>query len=180
MKGFRKKFTFLLVASLVVFLIAGLLLLFFIKDINKKVQEASSYQQELAHRGAILDRIQNLEREAGTANSYLALLNDALPDETEVIALEGKLKSLAAVNNLNSLSFRFGALSPLQASEPKSYSFNLVADGQLTALIGWLDGFQKLPYSFRLEQIEMNQFYVFGSPAGDIYSIKILGRIYLR
>jgi Tfp pilus assembly protein PilO len=180
MEGFRKKLIFLLIISLSLFLVSGLLLLFSIRDINKKVKEANNYQQELTRQGAILDRIQSLERETQKANLYLDSLNNALPNETEVIALESKLKNLASLYNLNNLSFRFGTLNSPQDNEPKSYSFNLIVDGQVDALLNWLDAFQKLPYSFHLEQIEITQTSPLSSQTVAAYNIKILGRIYLR
>lgn len=180
MEGFRKKLILLLIISLSLFLVSGLLLLFSMRDINKKVEEANNYQQELTRRGAILDRIQSLERETQKADLYSNSLNNALPSETEVIALESKLKNLASIYNLNNLSFRFGTLNSPQDNEPKSYSFNLIVDGQAEALINWLAAFQKLPYSFHLEQIEITQTSPSSSHTVATYNIKILGRIYLR
>ncbi len=180
MGDLRKKLIFLLIISLSLFLVSGLLLFFSIKDINKKVEEANNYQQEITRRGAILDRIQSLERETQKANLYLNSLNNALPNETEVIALEGKLKDLVSLYNLNNLSFRFGTLNLPQDNEPKNYSFNLIVDGRLEALTNWLDAFQKLPYNFHLEQIEITQTLPSSSQTAAAYNIKILGRIYLR
>jgi len=180
MEGFRKKLLLLLIISLSLFLVAGLLLLFSMRDINKKVEEANNYQQELIRRGAILDRIQSLERETQKADLYSDSLNNALPSETEVISLESKLKNLASIYNLNNLSFRFGTLNSPQDNEPKSYSFNLIIDGKLSSLLNWLDAFQKLPYSFHLEQIEITQTSPLGSQTVAAYNIKILGRVYLR
>jgi len=180
MEGFRKKLILLLAISLSLFLVSGLLLFFSMRDINKKVEEANNYQQELVRRGAILDRIQSLERENQQADLYATSLNNALPSETEVIVFENKLKNLTSLYNLNNLSFRFGTLNAPQDNEPKSYSFNLIIDGQADALINWLAAFQKLPYSFHLEQIEITQTSSSGSRAVATYNIKILGKIYLR
>jgi len=180
MEGFRKKLMVLLIISLSLFLVAGFLLLFSMRDINKKVEEANNYQQELSRRGAILDRIQSLERETQQADLYANSLNQALPTESEVITLESKLKNLASLYNVSNLSFRFGTLNALQDNESKSYSFNLIIDGQADALINWLAAFQRLPYSFHLEQIEITQTSSSSSHAAAVYNIKILGRIYLR
>ncbi|MFA5392508.1 MAG: hypothetical protein WC306_02325 [Candidatus Paceibacterota bacterium] len=180
MEGFRKKIIVLLIISLSLFLASGLLLLFFMRDINRKVEGANNYQKELMRQGAILDRIQNLEREAQKADFYSNSLDKALPSESEVITLESKLKDSASLYGLNNLSFRFGTLSSSQGNEPKSYSFNLIIDGQAGALINWLDAFQKLPYSFHLEQIEITQTSPLNSKTVAVYNIKILGRIYLR
>jgi len=180
MEGFRNKIIVLLIISLSLFLASGLLLIFFMRDINKKVEEANNYQNELMRQGAILDRIQSLERETQKADLYSSSLNNALPSESEVITLESKLKNLASLYNVSNLSFRFGTLNSPQGNEPKSYSFNLIIDGQVDALINWLTAFQRLPYSFHLEQIEITQTSPSTSHATAIYNIKILGRIYLR
>lgn len=180
MEDLRKKLIFLLIISLSLFLASGLLLFFSIKDIDKKVGEANNYQQEITRRGAILDRIQSLERETQKASLYINSLNNALPNETEVIALESKLKDLVSLYSLNNLSFRFGTLTLPQNNEPKNYSFNLIVDGRFEALINWLDAFQKLPYNFHLEQIEITQTSPSSSQTAAAYNIKILGRIYLR
>lgn len=180
MEGLRKKLIFLLIISSSLFLVSSLLLFFSIRDVNKKVGEANNYQQEITRRGAILDRIQNLERETQKANLYLNSLNNVLPNETEVIALESKLKNLVSLYGLNNLSFRFGTLNSSKDNEPKNYSFNLIVDGQMDALLNWLDAFQKLPYNFRLEQIEITQTSLSSSQTVAVYNIKILGRVYLR
>jgi Tfp pilus assembly protein PilO len=191
MEGFRKRFVILLITSFSLFLIFGFLFIYFLKDINKTVKQADTYKTEIEQRASILDRIQTLDRESQEASVYTNVLQTALPSETEAIYLESQLKNIASNYNL-SLSFRFGNLNPAQEGEPKSYSFNLVVSGKESGLINWLDDFQKLPYSFHLEQIEVVQI----SPASSqttivrgrqqtttseaSYNIKILGKIYLR
>lgn len=173
MEGFRKKFIVLIVVSVSIFLVSGLFLIYLIKDIDKIVLKANNDQQEIAYRAAILDRIQTLERESDMANLYTNALHQALPSENEVFSLDSTLKNLATTNNLN-ISFRFGTLTQAQDNEPKNYSFNLVLDGEINNILNWFDAFEKLPYSFRLSQIEINQ----NSP--NNYNVKILGNIYLR
>lgn len=180
MEGFRKKLVFLIVMSLSLFLVSGFLLFYFIKDINKKVEEANISQQEILKKSNLLDKIQKLERESRQAEPYLPLLYQALPTESEVITLEGKLKNLASLYHLNTLSFRFGTLQEAQDNEPKSYSFNLLIEGTTDALMNWLGAFDQLPYTFRLEQIEMTQNAPSTGRSLAVYKIQILGRIYLR
>jgi Tfp pilus assembly protein PilO len=180
MEGFRKKLVFLIVMSLGLFLVSGFLLFYFIKDINTKVEKANISQQEILQKSELLDKVQKLERESHQAEPYFPLLYQALPTESEVITLEGKLKNLASIYNLNTFSFRFGTLQEAQDNEPKSYSFNLLIEGTADALMNWLEAFDKLPYTFRLEQIEMTQNVPSVGHNPAIYKIQILGRIYLR
>ncbi|NMB92402.1 MAG: hypothetical protein GYA31_02150 [Parcubacteria group bacterium] len=173
MENFKKKFIILILTSIGIFLIAGLLLFLLMKDINKAVIKAQQSQQEIAHRTAILDRIQTLEREANIAHLYTNSLNQALPTEDQITSLDNTFKNLATSNNIN-LSFRFGNLNQATEQEPKNYSFNLVLDGHITSILNWLDAVEKLPYNFRLTQIEINQ------TAANNYNVKILGNVYLR
>ncbi|MGC8651360.1 MAG: type 4a pilus biogenesis protein PilO [Minisyncoccia bacterium] len=180
MEGFRKKLVFLIVMSLSLFLVAGFLLFYFMKDIGKKVEETNVAQQEILQKSELLDKIQKLEKESQEAEPYFNLLYQALPTEQEVISLEGKLKNLASIYNLNNLSFRFGTLQEVQNNEPKSYSFNLLIEGKADSLMNWLTTFDRLPYTFRLEQIEMTQSSPLSGRNPAVYKIQILGRIYLR
>ena len=175
MENFKKRFIILIVVSIGIFLGSGLLLIYLIKDIGKTVEKSNTFQQELNHRAAILDRIQILEKESQEADKYSSVLAQALPNESEIITLETTLKALSSANKLN-MSFRFGTLNQAQANEPKNYSFNLVLDGKITDILNWLDALQKLSYSFRLSQIEINQ----SSQTTGSYNVKILGNVYLR
>ena len=175
MESFKKRFIILIVVSIGIFLSSGLLLIYLIKDIGKTVEKSNNFQQELSHRAAILDRIQILEKESQEADKYSSALAQALPNESEIITLETTLKALSSAHKLN-MSFRFGTLNQAQANEPKNYSFNLVLDGKITDILNWLDALQKLPYSFRLSQIEINQ----SSQTTGNYNVKILGNVYLR
>lgn len=176
MDDFKKRLIFISILLLVVILISGGLFYYFHQDIIKKTKQIDSSKKELASRSTILNRIYLLQREYEASVPYLEKLKNALPTETEIVNLEESLKNLAEQNNLD-LSFRFGLLNEGSEQEPKNYSFNLVLSGKSDNILKWFDGFQKLTYSLRLEQIELISS---DSQEDKLYRVKILGRIYLR
>jgi len=173
MNDFKKRLILILSISLPIILVLGGLFYYFYSDISKRVVEINSYRQEIASRTTILNRIYLLEGEYTKSLVYFEKLKDALPIETEMVSLEKVLKDLAGQNDLN-LSFRFGLLNEATEQEPRNYSFNLVLSGEKDNILKWLDGFQSLDYTIRVDQIELTQIDFQG------YSTKILGRIYLR
>lgn len=177
MDDFKKRLILIICISLSIILILGGLFYYFRQDIIKRVDKINSYRKELSSRTDILNRIQLLEQEYTKSLTYFEKLKKALPTETEMVDLEGVLKDLAGQNNLD-LSFRFGLLNTATEQEPKSYSFNLILSGEKDNILKWLDGFQKLDYIVRLDQIELTQT---SSEKGKVsYDVKILGRVYLR
>ena len=179
MPNFRKKLILLLLAGLGVVAISLALLYYFQQSISKKVNLITNYKRQLSARTTLLDRIRLLAKESKEAQPYLARLKNSLPSETEMVGLESALQRLAKKNNL-SLSFRFGLANKPQGKEPSSYSFNLVLAGKETDILNWLSDFQNLPYSVRLEQIEFRQMNPGATGENTSYTVKILGRIYLR
>lgn len=177
MIDFKKRLIVILIISFVIILVSGGLFYYFRSAIVKKVEKIDTYKKELAARDNILNKIHELEQEQFFALSYTNQLKTALPTESEMVGLEGVLQSLANQNNLD-LSFRFGLLNEAKDQEPQSYSFNLVLSGEQKSILQWLEGFQSLSYSTRLEQIELTQTKVDGSNL--FYNVKILGRVYLR
>ncbi len=175
MENFKKQFFILLAVSIGIFIFCLVLLWYLRNDITKTVLETNKYQQEINREAALLDKIQQLEKEAQEAEKYQIALKTVLPTETEIISLESKLKNLPAASKLN-LSFRFGTLNPASENSPKNYSFNLVIDGDINDILTWLTGVQNLPYLIHFSQIEINQ----NNIGSANYNVKILGNIYLR
>ena len=177
MGDFKKRLILILSISLSIILILGGLFYYFRNDISKRVIKIDSYRQELASRATILNRIHLLEQEHTKSLPYFEKLTGALPTETEMVNLEEVLKDLAGQNDLD-LSFRFGLLNEATEQEPKNYSFNLILTGEKDNVLKWMDGLQKLNYTIRVDQIELSQ------TSSEInkfyYSVKILGRVYLR
>ncbi len=177
MGDFKKRLILILSISLSIILVLGGLFYYFHNDILKRVTKINSYRQELASRASILNRIYVLEQEHTKSLPYFGKLTEALPIETEMVNLEEVLKNLASQNDLN-LSFRFGLLNEATEQEPKNYSFNLILTGEKDNVLKWMDGLQKLNYTIRVDQIELSQT---SSGGGKFYySVKILGRVYLR
>lgn len=177
MGDFKKRLILILSISLSIILVLGGLFYYFRNDISKRVIKINSYRQELASRASILNRIYVLEQEYKKSLPYFAKLTEALPTETEMVNLEEVLKNLAGQNDLD-LSFRFGLLNEATEQEPKNYSFNLILTGEKDNILKWMDGLQKLNYTIRVDQIELSQT-SFGE-SKSYYSVKILGRVYLR
>jgi len=179
MLSFRKKLILLLASGLGVIIISLALLYYFQQSIDKKVNLIADYKKQLSARATILDRIRLLNQENTEAQPYLSKLKKSLPSETEMVGLESVLQDLAKKNNLV-LSFRFGLANKPQGKEPSSYSFNLVLTGKEIDILNWLNDFQNLSYSVRLEQIEFRQMNPGATGKNTSYTVKILGRIYLR
>ena len=197
MGDFKKRLILILSISLSIILVFGVLFYYFYNDISKKVVQINTYRQEVASRATILDRIQLLEQEYTKSLPYFEKLNEALPTETEMVSLEEVLQNLADQNNLD-LSFRFGLLNEVTEQEPKNYSFNLILSGEKDSVLKWMDSLQQLNYTIRIDQIELTQIssskgeqagsYFEQSEkqgsgvkrTGSYYSVKILGRVYLR
>jgi len=179
MDNFKKKLTLLLIIGLGIIAISLGFLYYFQHNISRKVALISTYKIQTEARSTILDRIRILDRESKEAQPYLEKLTKSLPSETEMVRLEGVLKDLARENNV-SLSFRFGLSNQGQNGEPNSYAFNLVLTGKEKDILKWIDRFQNLAYSIRLEQIEFSQVSPGATGNNTDYTVKILGRIYLR
>ncbi len=179
MLSFRKKILLLLIGGIGMVIISLGLLYYFQAQITKKVNLIVQYKKQLAARATIIDRLRLLNKESKEAQPYFDKLKQSLPSDTEMVGLEGTLRDLAKKNNLT-LSFRFGLANSPQDEEPASYTFNLVLTGRETDIINWLDDFQKLPYSIRLEQIEFNLTDSNQRGKNLRYTVKIIGRIYLR
>ncbi len=177
MGDFKKRLILILSISLSIILVLGGLFYYFRDDISKKVIEVNSYRQELASRASILNRIYVLEQEYTKSLPYFEKLAEALPTETEMVDLEEVLKDLAGQNDLN-LSFRFGLFNEATEQEPKNYDFNLILTGENDNVLKWMDGLQKLNYIIRVDRIELSQ--TSSSGGKFYYSVKILGRVYLR
>jgi len=177
MGDFKKRLILILSISLSIILVLGGLFYYFHNDILKRVKEVNSYRKELASRASILNRIYVLEQEHTKSLPYFEKLTKALPTETEMVNLEEVLKNLAGQNDLN-LSFRFGLLNEATEQEPKNYSFNLILTGEKNNVLKWMDSLQKLTYTIRVDQIELSQ--TSFSEGKSYYSVKILGRVYLR
>jgi Tfp pilus assembly protein PilO len=177
MRDFKQRLILILSISLSIILVLVVLFYYFYNDISKKVVQINIYRQEVVSRATILNRIQSLEQEYTKSLPYFEKLNEALPTETEMVSLEEILQNLASENNLD-LSFRFGLLNEETEQEPRNYSFNLILSGEKNGILKWIDGLQKLSYTIRIDQIELTQ----TNSKGDksYYSVKILGRIYLR
>ena len=177
MGDFKKRLILILSISLSIILVLGGLFYYFYNDISKRVIKINSYRQELVSRASILNRIYVLEQEYKKSLPYFAKLTEALPTETEMVNLEEVLKNLANQNDLD-LSFRFGLLNEATEQEPKNYSFNLILTGEKDNILKWMDGLQKLNYTIRVDQIELSQ--TSSGESKSYYSVKILGRVYLR
>ncbi len=177
MGDFKKRLILILSISLSIILVLGGLFYYFCNDILQRVTEINSYRQELASRASILNRIYILEQEYTKSLPYYEKLTEALPTETEMVNLEEILKDLASQNDLN-LSFRFGLLNEVTEQEPKNYSFNLILTGEKDNILKWMDGLQELNRIIRVDQIELSQTSSSGSKS--YYSVKILGRVFLR
>jgi len=191
MENFRKKLAIFLFTNLFLFLVFGGFYIYFLKDISKSAKATVVFKEELASRSAILERIRALEMEYQASQPYFEKIKKSLPNETEVIALEGYLKEISRKRGVD-LSFRFGSLNSPTPDEPtKSYSFNINLSGSIDDLINWFDDFEETSFTARFEQIELSQ----TSPGGQrvlegvkkrvvkinpVYNVKILGRIYLR
>ncbi len=179
MHGFKKKLILLLVIGLGIVVTSLGFLYYFQRNINQKVALISAYKTQAEARSTILDRIRILDQESKDSQPYLEKLTKSLPSETEMVSLEGTLNDLARKNNMN-LSFRFGLSNQGQNGEPNSYAFNLVLTGKEKDILNWIDQFQSLAYSIRLEQIEFIQVNPGATGNNTDYTVKILGRIYLR
>lgn len=177
MGDFKKRLILILSISLSIILVLGVLFYYFYNDISKKVVQINAYRQEVVSRATILDRIQLLEQEYTKSLPYFEKLKEALPTETEMVSLEEVLQNLADQNNLD-LSFRFGLLNEVTEQEPKNYSFNLILSGEKDSVLKWMDSLQQLNYTIRIDQIELSQ--TSSSEGESYYSVKILGRVYLR
>ena len=177
MGNFKKRLILILSISLSIILALGMLFYYFCNDISKSVVQISAYKQKVFSRTTILNRIQSLEQEYVKSLPYFEKLKENLPTETEMVSLEEILQNLADQNNLD-LSFRFGLLNETIEQEPKNYSFNLILSGEKDGILKWLDGLQKLSYTIRIDQIELTQ--TSSKADRSYYSVKILGRIYLR
>ena len=177
MGDFKKRLILILSISLSIILVLGGLFYYFHNDISKRVVKINSHRQEFASRASILNRIYVLEQEYTKSLPYFEKLAEVLPTETEMVNLEEVLKDLAGQNDLN-LSFRFGLLNEATEQESKNYSFNLILTGEKDNALKWMDGLQKLNYTIRVDRIELNQ--TSSGGAKSYYSVKILGRVYLR
>lgn len=172
---FQKKVLFKVTFTAILLALSGVCVYFFTKKINQVIKQTDLLKQELEKRSSLVSQIQKLEQEKLEASPYFTALQQYLPTESEAIKFEEKLQELATENHLD-LSFRFGALNTKEDQDSKNYSFDFILSGKQKDILQWFQNVENLPYAFSFEKIE----FIEQSFGGGAYTVKVLGRIYLR
>ncbi|MEK7464298.1 MAG: type 4a pilus biogenesis protein PilO, partial [Patescibacteria group bacterium] len=139
-----------------VMLILGGILLFFGFSISSLSVKISSMRQEFAMRSASLESIAALRSQYKSAQGYLGVLHNVVPQKDQLIDLSKDIQEVARRGKLE-YGFSFINETPRTETNLGSVNFSLSLVGDLTSLINFVKDMRSFKYINSLDSISVTK-----------------------
>ena len=154
--------------ALIVAIIIGLNI-----DINKRAKSIEEKKREALMQTQAMLILSDLKKEAVLARADYMLLETALPNRDQLIALPRELEQLAKRLSVD-LGFSFGNETASTESQPGSIRFTMSLGGTIEGLLDFLKAFETNKYFINLSSVDL------AKRENNRYSLGTTGEIFIR
>jgi len=137
MASFKQELTRKTLITFLIILIPIGILFFLGSDISRRAESAMVERQQLTNKSEGLALFANLQNQSKEAETYVTILQNALPSRDQLFDFQREMERLAVQDGVG-LGFNFQNEIPPTASEVGRAGFNLVVEGSLYKVLSFV------------------------------------------